>query len=66
MSISAKGVDVDFNTYFTNQTLRIDYQFYGDAKQQGIMLDGLSKTNLWAGRRHGQGDLSDIVLVAVC
>ena len=52
MSISAKGVDVDFNTYFTNQTLRIDYQFYGDAKQQGIMLDGLSKTNLWAGRRH--------------
>ena len=52
MSISAKGVDVDFNTYFTNQTLRIDYQFYGDAKQQGIMLDGLSKTHLWAGRRH--------------
>lgn len=41
----------NFNKYFTNQTLRIDYIFAGDSKSQTIVRDGLMKTEGWAGRR---------------
>ncbi|MGM9803771.1 MAG: M64 family metallopeptidase [Muribaculaceae bacterium] len=54
MASSAKTAnnEVEYSNYFANSTLRIDYQFMGDAKQQGIVLDALSCTDLWAGRRH--------------
>ena len=51
ISAFAKKHNVTFSDYFTNTTLRIDYQLYGDAKHQGIALYEMSKTAIWAGRR---------------
>ena len=42
----------DFNDYFSDKTLRLDYLFTGNAKQQSIVLDGLASLPQWAGRRH--------------
>ncbi|KAA6350400.1 hypothetical protein EZS27_002245 [termite gut metagenome] len=40
-----------FTEYFTNNTLRIDYVFTGNASQQAVYLDELSQLPSWAGRR---------------
>lgn len=40
---------VDFNAYFHNQTLRIDYFHTGDAKSEDITLDRIYKQGTWAG-----------------
>ncbi len=40
-----------FDTYFENNTLRLDYAFAGDSAHQHIYLDELNKTPGWAGRR---------------
>ena len=40
-----------FNEYFSDQTLRIDYIFTGNDHEQQISLDELSTTPGWAGRR---------------
>ena len=37
---------------FTDQTLRIDYIFSGDARQQEISVDELRSFDGWAGRQH--------------
>lgn len=42
----------EFNDFFEDNTLRIDYIFAGDHSNQEIYLDELNKTPLWAGRRH--------------
>lgn len=42
----------EFNKFFTDKTLRIDYTFSGNARQQSISIDELSQLPLWAGRRH--------------
>lgn len=42
----------DFNKYFTDKTLRIDYLFTGNAEQQSICVDEISSLPTWAGRRH--------------
>ncbi len=42
----------NFEDYFENKTLRIDYLFSGDAEHQAIYLDELSQLPTWAGRRH--------------
>lgn len=47
----------DFNTYFADKTLRIDYLFTGNASQQSICLDELSTMPQWAGRRHHLNEL---------
>lgn len=52
LTLLAAKPQVDFNTYFANQTLRLDYQLYGNAKEQGIALYEMSQTAIWAGRRH--------------
>ena len=41
-----------FETYFTEQTLRVDYVFTGNEQGQQIALDELIATPGWAGRRH--------------
>ncbi len=41
----------DFNKYFTDQTLRIDYVFAGDANEQHIYLDKLNAMPKWYGKR---------------
>lgn len=42
----------DFNTYFSDSTLRLDYILAGDAYASHITLAAQSKSPLWAGRRH--------------
>ena len=42
----------DFDTYFQDRTLRVDYIFSGNAHKQEICLDELSALTTWAGRRH--------------
>jgi hypothetical protein len=40
---------VDFDHYFTNQTLRIDYFHTGDAKSEIYSLDKIYRRGTWAG-----------------
>ncbi len=42
---------VQFNDYFTDATLRLDFTFIGDAHQQRIALDELSTSPHWYGKR---------------
>ncbi len=51
-NLNAKSNDINFSDYFDGKTLRIDYQLFGNNKQQGIVLDALSNTGVWAGRHH--------------
>ncbi len=53
LSLSAQ----DFARYFADKTLRVDYQFTGDAMKQAIFLDGMSTFPVWAGRRHNLDQL---------
>ncbi len=46
----------DFDQYFENKTLRLDYVFGGNAAQQFISLDELGRYPLWAGRTHHLGE----------
>lgn len=46
-----------FDRYFTDQTLRVDYLFTGNADRQAICLDELSVLPRWAGRRHHLAEL---------
>lgn len=41
----------DFETYFTNKTLRIDYIFSGNSNNQAIAVDELYELPQWAGRK---------------
>lgn len=41
----------DFDTYFTDNTLRIDYIFSGNADKQKISVDELNKIPGWYGKR---------------
>lgn len=41
----------DFDRYFEDATLRIDYIFAGDAQSQQIYLDQLFRQERWAGRK---------------
>ncbi len=42
----------EFNQYFKDKTLRVDYIFSGDSAHQEICVDELSELPSWAGRRH--------------
>lgn len=56
----------DFDTYFDDRTLRIDYSFAGNARSQSIYVSELLQSPGWAGRRHhldelpqdGNGDIT--------
>lgn len=39
----------DFDTYFTDHTLRIDYYHTGDSSQEYIAIDRIYKQGVWAG-----------------
>lgn len=47
----------DFNTYFTDRTLRIDYNFSGNAKEQHIAVDELKLSPRWYGKRKRLAEL---------
>lgn len=42
---------VDYNKYFEDQTLRLDYMFCGDSARQQIFVSGYARSDGWAGRR---------------
>lgn len=46
-----------FADHFQNKTLRVDYLFTGNAKQQAIFLDELTRLPSWAGRQHHLNEL---------
>ncbi len=56
----------DFDTFFENRTLRVDYSFAGNAYSQSIYVSELLQFPGWAGRRHhldelpllGNGDIT--------
>lgn len=41
----------DFNKFFTDETLRIDYIFAGNAAEQHIFVDKLNRIDGWHGKR---------------
>ena len=41
-----------FDDYFEDKTLRLDYIFAGDSATQEIFFQEASSTPQWAGRRH--------------
>ena len=47
----------NFEDFFENKTLRLDYLFNGNANSQNISLDELVSYPEWAGRRHSLGKL---------
>lgn len=47
----------DFDEYFIDKTLRVDYLFNGNAEQQAVCLDELVSYPGWAGRRHHLDEL---------
>lgn len=47
----------EFQQYFTDATLRIDYTFTGNAKSQAIAVDELCKIPRWYGKRQRLAEL---------
>lgn len=47
----------DFNTYFVDKTLRIDYSFSGNVTEQHIAVDELKQSPRWYGKRKGLAEL---------
>ena len=42
----------EFDDFFEDATLRLDYVMAGDADKQEVYLDDICRTERWAGRRH--------------
>ena len=53
----ASGFAQQFDDYFTDATLRIDYTFSGNAQQQWIALDQLNRAPRWYGKRQHLAEL---------
>lgn len=49
--MAVNSVAQDFDSYFTDATLRLDYIFSGNAKEQTIALDELCRSPRWYGKR---------------
>ena len=47
----------EFDTFFEDRTLRTDYTFAGNNKEQSIYVNELSQFSGWAGRRHHLSEL---------
>lgn len=50
--LAVNAQPVEFDTYFSDATLRLHYSFAGDAQHQEIYLERLSRLPRWYGRRH--------------
>lgn len=44
--------NLDFDDYFLDKTMRIDYFHIGDAKEELITIDKIYQQGIWAGSRH--------------
>ena len=47
----------DFERFFDNRTLRVDYTFAGNAREQHIHVSELLQFPGWSGRRHHLNEL---------
>lgn len=47
----------DFDEFFTDNTLRLDYIFAGNAQAQAIYLDQMSVSDKWYGKQRRLGDV---------
>lgn len=52
MAVAASASAADYNTFFTDSTLRIDYTLAGNAKESHVFLNRQHKSAGWYGRRH--------------
>lgn len=52
LGCTLSSVAQSFETYFEDATLRIDYTFLGDAREQHVALKELQQHPEWSGRRH--------------
>lgn len=59
VSVSAANASDEFNRFFNDSTLRVDYIFGGGPDGPALFLDAQSKTAGWAGRRN---NLSEVPL----
>lgn len=48
-SVILKAQTINFNDYFTDQTMRIDYFHVGDANSELVTLDQVYQYGIWAG-----------------
>lgn len=49
---AGKAAAQDFDRYFEDATMRIDYIFAGNAREQHIYLEEIKKQDRWAGRKN--------------
>ena len=49
--------ELDFNDYFIDKTMRIDYYHVGDARSEWITIDHIYQYGIWAGSRKNLLDL---------
>lgn len=59
LHVAVAAVAQDFDKYFEDATLRLDYIMAGNAEKQNVYLDEMFRTEHWAGRRV---NLADIML----
>lgn len=52
LCVSTIGHAQEFEKYFEDKTLRLDYIFGGDVNKQFILLDELASYPEWSGRKH--------------
>ena len=57
LALCATATAQDFDKYFTDSTLRLDYIFEGNARQQHIALDQLNVIPRWYGKRQRLAEL---------
>ena len=50
-TVPSHATGPEFDRYFDDATLRVDYSFAGDASRQQIYVDALSESPRWYGRR---------------
>lgn len=50
-TVPSHATGPEFDRYFDDATLRVDYSFAGDAARQQIYVDALSESPRWYGRR---------------
>ena len=48
---SYAGSGINYNDWFENRTLRVNYTFVGDNRKQELSVDELLSLPVWAGRR---------------
>ena len=60
LCMSAAASAQNFNDYFADKTLRLDYIFTGNATRQEICLDELCSLPGWAGRKHHLDELPQL------